>query len=70
MKFHLVDDIREDTLEAVERRIDHWRSLVISVGLSPDEHLRPKVIEEISTTTHWFSAEIWISDEALAKIKQ
>jgi hypothetical protein len=68
LKYHLVDELWQDTQEAVDRMIARWRSQLISVGLEPDEHLRPKVIAEISPTTLLFSGEIWISDEAFAKI--
>jgi hypothetical protein len=68
MRYQLVDDIWQDTQEALDRILEYWRSKIISAGLSPDEHLRPKVIMEVSPTAHLFSGEIWISEEAFTKI--
>ena len=75
MKFQIVDTVRADTLESVERRIDQWNVQVKSVGLSPDDHLRPEVWEEINqdgegnVQSHWFGGRVVLSEEALAKIK-
>jgi hypothetical protein len=75
MKFQIVDTIREDTLQGVERRIDQWRVQLRSVGLPADEHLRPEVWEEINqdgagnVQSHWFGGRVVLSKEALAKIK-
>jgi hypothetical protein len=68
MPYHLVDDLWQDTQEALDRILQYWRSNITSVGLSPDEHLSPKVILEVSPTAQLFSGEIWISHEAFAKI--
>ena len=76
MKFQIVETIREDTMQSIERRIDQWRMQVKSAGLSADEHLRPEVWEEINqdscgnVQSHWFGGRVVLSDEALAKIKQ
>jgi hypothetical protein len=76
MNFQIVDTIREDTLQSVERRIDQWRVQVRSLGLPPDEHLRPEFWEEINqdgagnVQSHWFGGTVVLSDEALTKIKQ
>jgi hypothetical protein len=76
MKFQIVETIREDTLQCVERRIDHWRVQLRTAGLSADEHLRPEVWEQIdqdgsgNVQSHWFGGRVVLSDEALSRIRQ
>jgi hypothetical protein len=76
MNFHIVDNIKEETLQAVERQIDQWRLQVRSLDLLLDEHFRPEVWEESredgfgNVQSRCFRGEVFLSDEALAKIKQ
>jgi hypothetical protein len=76
MEFHIVDNIKEETLQAVERKIDRWKLQMRSLELLTDEHFRPEVWEESredgfgNVQSHCFRGQVFISDEALAKFKQ
>jgi hypothetical protein len=76
IRFHIIDNIKEETLQAVERQIDQWRLQMRSLELLTDEHFRPDVWEESredgfgNVRSHCFRGEVSISEEALAKIKQ
>ena len=50
MNLQLVEYITEDTQEATVRKLNQcvgqWRALIISVGVSPNEHLDSELFEE------------------------
>jgi hypothetical protein len=81
MTYHLVNQFKEENREAFERTLkqglNQWRSQIVSASLSSEEHLSARVIEQrhqdglgIFHPPYCFLGEIWVSDEALAKIKQ
>ena len=81
MRDHLVEQFKEQTWESIERTLkqslNQWRSQVIFASLSSEEHLSARISEErcqlglgIFHLPHCFFGEIWVSDEALSKIKQ
>ena len=80
MKFHLLEPLREDTHEAmvrvIKQRLGQWMTQVRSVGLSPDEHIVSELFEETeedsfgNVKSRFYRGHIFISEEALAKIKQ
>jgi hypothetical protein len=79
MAYQLVDHFTEDTQEAAVRKLNQsvgqWRAQIISVGLSPNEHLDSELLEETkknrfgNVESRCYRGKVLISDEALAKIK-
>jgi hypothetical protein len=80
MGYQLVEQLKADTYEAmvraINRRLGQWRSQIISVGLSPHEHVKSELLEETkkdrfgNVESSCYRGQILLSDEALAKIKQ
>jgi hypothetical protein len=79
MGYQLAEQFTEETHEIAVRKlhqsVGQWRARIISVGLSPDEHLDSELLEQTedrfgNVKSRCYRGQILISDEALAKIKQ
>jgi hypothetical protein len=75
MAWHRMESSRENSFNAVVRRMNRWVALVRSAGLAPDKHLQCE-IETTSTKNRFGNYEFMhyyvravLSDEAFAKIK-
>jgi hypothetical protein len=80
MGYQIVERLRADTYEAMvralNRRLGQWKLQIISVGLPPHEHVRSELLEDnkegrfANFESVCYRGHIFVSDEALAKIRQ